>query len=336
MRFTISRNFCLLILSLFCCEAAFAENKISNTVTPEDFGCVSNDKHSASNNAKCLQKAVDFCVANGCKLTSNANCKYYIDKGIRISGFINIDFGCATLAAVDTIKVLNIHWDKTEYWTGNIKNFRIDLNNIGKVGINCDKVIKLCISDGEIIGIGANAIGLNIEKGYELLAKNLHFHGSQVNSTGIKINTSDCHFSDCIMIDCYTAVDNTGSNFYERIHAWMLPNYLKGSTYFRNRKGLVFLNQCFSDTYDKTFVVDNVCEMHISQFKLFHNKIMWENLPEAAPILFLFRNEKTASESRITLSNSHVGGLIIEHKNRQKISNIVNHQIDMRGSFVQE
>lgn len=220
----MSRNLLLLILSFFIYCKTFAEDNVPNIVTPEDFGCVSNNRLSASSNSECLQKAIDFCVLNGRKLVSSANCKYYIDKGIDISGFINIDLGCATLVAVDTIKVLNIHWDKTEYWTGSIKNFRIDLNNIGKVGINCEKVIKLSICNGEIIGIGQHAIGLNIEKGYELLANNLHFHGSQANSTGIRIKTSDCHFSDCIMIDCYTAVDNTGSNFYERIHAWMLPN----------------------------------------------------------------------------------------------------------------
>ena len=100
-------------------------------------------------------------------------------------------------------------------------------------------------------------------------------------------------------IDCYTAVDNRGSNFFERIHAWMLPRYIHGSTYFRNRGGGVFLNQCFCDTYDKAFVVDNVCEMHISQLKLIHNKIMWkEPYNKVNPIVFDFKSDEVASKSK--------------------------------------
>lgn len=123
------------------------------------------------------------------------------------------------------------------------------------------------------------------------------------------------------MIDCYTAVDNRGSNFFERIHAWMLPRYIHGSTYFRNRGGGVFLNQCFCDTYDKAFVVDNVCEMHISQLKLIHNKIMWkESYDKVNPIVFDFKSDEVASMSKISLLDSYIGGLWLGNKERQVFS----------------
>lgn len=310
------------VLIWICC---LAEGNVPVYVTPEDFGCVSNTPKLASNNANGLQKAINYCIANGCKLTSVARHSYYIDKGLRISGFIDMDLGGATIIATDSISMLTIHWDKTEYWTGMIRNFRLDLNGKAKVGIDCSKVIKLHLTDGEFLGIGNYAIGLNVKEGYELLADNLHFHGCRKNSIGIKTKTGDCHFSDCIMIDCYTAVDNQGSNFFERIHAWMLPRYIHGSTYFRNRGGCVFLSQCFCDTYDTAFDVLNICEMHISQLKLIHNKIMWKDpYDKVNPVVFEFKNDDVASKSKISLLDSHIGGIWLGNKERQVFSKRTN------------
>lgn len=294
-------------------------------VTPEDFGCVSNNKAMANENSIALQKAIDYCIANGVRLASCSGRSYYISKGLDIPKYIDIDFGGAVLIATDSINMLTIHCDKTEYWTGVLRNFRLNMNNVAKKGIDCSNVIKFHICDGEIKGIGTNAIGLSVEKGYELLVDNLHFHGNGKYSTGVKIMTSDCHFSDCVMIDCYTAVDNQGSNFYERIHAWMLSRYIDGSIYFRNRAGLVFLNQCFSDTYDKSFVVDNICEMHISQLKLIHNKIMWKQpFDKVSPVVFDFRNNQVASQSKISLTDSYIGSLVLDNVERMSFANTKN------------
>lgn len=179
---------------LFVCVFACADNKVPVFVTPEDFGCVSNDKHQAEKNSAGFQKAIDYCIVNGSRLTSVASHCYYIKQGLKISGFINIDLGGATIIATDSVPMFTVHWDKTEYWKGIIRNFRLNLNDIARIGINCDKVIKLHLTDGEFSGIGANAIGLNVKEGYELLADNLHFHGNQKYSTGIRTLTSDCHF----------------------------------------------------------------------------------------------------------------------------------------------
>lgn len=309
------------VFPTFC----FADNQVPVFVTPEDFGCINNDIKQADHNSMALQKAIDYCILHGSQLTSVASHNYYISRGLKISGYINIDFGGAEITATDPVSMLTVRWDKTEYWTGSIRNLRLNMNNIASVGINCSKVIKFHISDCEIFGIGMNSVGLNVAGGYELLVNNLHFHGSQKYSTGIRILTSDCHFSDCIMINCYTAVDNKGSNFFDRIHAWMLSQYIQGSTYFRNRSGLVFLNQCFCDTYDNAFVIDQICEIHISQLKLFHNKIMWkDDYNNISPTGFLFSEKKVANKSKIFVSDSYIGALYFENKNRQRFSNMQN------------
>lgn len=317
---------CFLRISFFffCfCNEIVANNKIPVVVTPEDFGCISHDINSDSINSVCLQKAIDYCIKEGSKLVSSAQKKYYIKKGLQVSGFINVDLGGAALIATDSISVISVLWNKTEYWTGNIRNFRIDLNGVGHIGIDCQKAIKLHLSEGEIIGIGNNSVGLNIQSGYEVLVDKIHFHGIQKFSTGIKITTSDCHFVDCIMINCYTAVDNKGSNFYDRIHAWMLSQYIYGSSFFMNRGGTVFLNQCFSDTYDRTFNIETICEMHISQLKLFHNKIMWKPpYDNVSSYLFYFSSQAIAENSDITLKDSSIGSLTLDGENKQKFSNI--------------
>lgn len=305
-------------------------------VTPESFGCISDDIKAANDNAKRMQDAINYCIKNGAKLESSANKTYYINKGLQISGFINIDMGCATIVATDSINILNIiSTNRVERWNGVIRNFRLDLNNIARCGINCFYASKLHITDGEIVGIGNKAIGVNIEKGYELLIDNIHFHGSAINSRGIKISTSDCHFSDCILINCFIAIDNQGSNFYNRIHAWMLSQYIHGSIFFNNRGGLVFLSQCFSDTYDRTFEIDAESELHLSQLRLYHNKIMWiKPYDNVAPTLFYFKNLDIAEKTKISLIDSKIGNLILNKKNRQKFSNIEKCKVDTLGTSI--
>ena len=86
------------------------------------------------------------------------------------------------------------------------------------------------------------------------------------------------------------------------------------------------MNQCFCDTYDKAFVVDNVCEMHISQLKLIHNKIMWkEPYDKVNPVVFDFKSNDVVSKSKISLLDSYIGGLWLGNKERQVFSKNANH-----------
>ena len=299
---------------------------LNDFITPETFGCVSNDRSKAINNANALQKALDYSSRTGKTILFNANARYYLGHGLIIRDFVNLDFNGSTLIATDTINVLTLLLPDTKRWNGCLSNCRIELDKIGKCGILCQQASKLRITNCEVASIGANAVGIKIDKGFEIFVDNSHFEGWDVNSTGIKIAISDCHFSDCVMIDCYTAVDNRGSNFFERIHAWMLPRYIQGRIYFRNRGGGVFLNQCFCDTYDKAFVVDNICDMHISQLKLIHNKIMWkEPYDKVNPVVFDFKDDDVANKSKISMFDSYIGGLWLGNKERQVLSKRNNH-----------
>lgn len=320
----------LFFFNLFIVITLNAQNKDYNPyyITPEDFGCISDDSQHATKNAINLQKAIDYACEKGLTLISSANKKYYINKSLTIKNFINIDFGRGTIIASDSINMIIISNGKSCKWAGSIKNIRLDLNRKAKVGFLGEKCIKLKISDGEIVNIGEKGIGISIKTGYEVFVENMHFLGDQKSSTGIKVQTSDCHFSDCVMIDCYTAIFNIGSNFYERIHAWMGERWIIGSTFFKCSGYPIFLNQCFSDTFDRTFDIIDKTELHITQFKLFQNINMWKNYKENInPTLFYFRYYTSIKDSHIKLIDSHIGKLIIDKEskeNKQKTSNFEN------------
>lgn len=330
----------IIFVLYFSITTLHAQNKNPNLyyITPEDFDCISDDSQYASQNAINLQRAIDYACEKGLTLVSSANKKYYINKSLIIKDFINIDFGRGTIIATDSINMIIIDNGKACKWAGSIKNIRLDMNRKAITGFLGEKCIKLKISDGEIVNIGEKSIGLFIKTGYEVFVENMHFLGDQKNSIGIKIQTSDCHFYDCVMIDCYTAVFNIGSNFYERIHAWMGERWIIGSTFFKCSGYPIFLNQCFSDTFDKTFDIIDKVELHITQLKLYHNINMWKNYSKNInPTLFNFRYHSSLKDSQIKLIDSYIGNLIIDKErkeNKQKISNFENINLNIIESTI--
>lgn len=304
-------------------------------ITPEDFGCVSDKLEAAHNNSIGLQRAIDYACSNGVNLVSSANKKYYLKEGVVIKAPINIHFNMGALIATDSVDVITVDDGKPKRWAGIVSGLKIDLKKIGRSGINCLNAVKLRITDCAIIGIPPNSIGIKIEKGYEVFVDNVHFEGGDFLSTGIQINTHDCHFSDCVMIDCHTAVDCRGSNFFERIHAWMGPHWLSKSICFKIRGGgPIFLHQCFSDTFDWAFDIETATELHISQHKNFHNKIMWpKDFKQIQPEFFHFGSQAIADRSRIFLDNSYIGGLILNDTEKQVFSNIKENKIIVSNSI---
>lgn len=308
-------------------------------VTPEDFGCISDNKENAHENSIRMQKSIDFAIEKGLKIVSTSGKKYYIKEGLVIKGPIDIDFNMGTLVATDTFSVIEINDGKARRWGGRIAGLKIDQNKKAKHGIYCKSAVKVHISDCAFIGIPQNGVGVHVEKGYEVFLDDVHLEGGDDKATGIKIDTHDCHFSDCAIINCHTAVDCAGSNFFERIHAWIGSGgkWIDGSTFFRIRGGeSIFLHQCFSDTFDKAFEILRNTRVFISQQKNYHNKIMWKrDAKNINPVFFHFKNMEIANQSYIVLDNSYVGGLIVEGENRQLFSNIDGHHIIINNSYIE-
>lgn len=58
-------------------------------------------------------------------------------------------------------------------------------------GIYCENAVKLRFTDGEIVGVGRDAVGFCMIKGYALFADNLHFRGYESQSMGMMMRTSE-------------------------------------------------------------------------------------------------------------------------------------------------
>lgn len=217
-------------------------------------------------------------------------------------------------------------------WNGMLNNFMLDMNNIAKSGIRCDSH-KFHISNGGIYNIGDNSIGLSIDNGYELLIDKLHFKACAKNSIGIRTRTSDCHFSNIILINCGTAIDNLGSNIYDKIHAWIAKGeYLQGSVFYKSRGGDSFLSQCCSDTYETCFEITESTLLMISQFKNYHNLNVWTiDMRTVKPEIFHFSNNSVASLSSIIMQNSIIGELKLKGLNYQKFSNLAKTPVETFG-----
>ncbi len=326
-----------IITLVFLSSELFSQNFSDCFITPEMFGCKSGKVADPSANADSLQLAVNSAIKTGRKLVSNSSKHYYIGKSLLINGPINIDFGLGKIVATDNIDIIQVEYNTQIKFFGVVSNIVLDLNGRARPGIHCINSVKIHFSDSEITNIPPESYGLLIDKGYEIVCDNLHFKGSSDFATGIKITTSDCHFSDCIMINCKTAIDNRGSNCYERIHAWIgnKGQYIDGSTFYLSRGGNSFLSQCCSDTFDKAFDITGNSILMISQQKNFHNLIMWNrNVDSIHPIVFNFLNNNIANSSKIYLSNSNIGGLTIDNKNRQIFSNIENPPIEISSSMI--
>lgn len=277
------------------------EIKTNKFITPHEFKLDSDIDDTDS-----LQKAIDYCIAN--KVTLKADkALYLISKTLKIQEFINIDFDNATIKAVSqlgaifkinvTIRPGGTHVLGTEY--GCISNITFDCNNM------CDKCVY--IEEGrkyllEKIKIyNMNGIGIDIKAGYEVLNKNIDMVGTNQNSVGIRITTSDCHFSDIILTDVKRGIINGGTNFYSRVHGWMFTkellatsnNPIDNSIFFTvNGGGTPQLNQCYSDTYFTSIYVTNYTRIFLNGLTVFYSEYVYKNdLLNYTPHLFYY--EKT-------------------------------------------
>ncbi len=222
-------------------------------ITPFEFGAAGDGK---TDDTKALQAAVDAAITKKTTLTSPMSAIYMVTAPIEIRGMLNADFNLAEIRAAARIPAV-VRYETPQYYTL-LRNLRIDGNLMADTGLCIVNARKMRI-DNLIIGRPLTT-ALKITRGYEIFVQNSHFNGAAPdditkeaaeNAAGIDIATSDCHFSDIVIIDCKTAIINRGFNFYERIHAWTYkPAIIKDSICFD------LWNTCIiSDSYADTFQI---------------------------------------------------------------------------------
>jgi len=222
-------------------------------ITPLEFGAagdgVADDTHA-------LQAAVDAATSGKIKLVSPASAVYAVTSPIKVRSALNADFELAEIKAIAPMEAV-LRYETPTYYTI-IRNLRLDGNLMADMCLDIVNARKMR-ADNLITG-RHRKIALKISQGYEIFVQNSHINGATPddingdaaeNTVGINIATSDCHFSDVVIIDCKTAIANRGFNFYERIHAWTYqPEIIKNSIFFD------LWSRCvISDSYADTFYI---------------------------------------------------------------------------------
>ncbi len=220
-------------------------------ITPLDFGAVGDGK---ADDTQPLQAAVDAAISKKIKLTSPMSAVYAIKAPIQVRSTLNADFQMAEIRAAAPMEALLRYetWDRYTL----IQNLRLDGNLMADTCL--DIVVGSKMRVDNLITGRHRKIALKIAKGNEIFVQNSHINAatpednsaeSAEDTVGIDIATSDCHFSDIVIIDCKTAIINRGLNYYSRIHAWTFkPEIIKDSVFFDLWRDCI-ISESFADTF---------------------------------------------------------------------------------------
>jgi hypothetical protein len=251
-----------------------------------------------------IQIAINFATLNNFIITSSKQKIYGISNSLTISDELDIDFNGATIKAISTVAdmiIINNSQYITNYTNGynhynRLNNINFDCNNLATNVFHFVYGAKFDLSKIKIRNL--IGIGIKIDAGYEILCSGIDIVGDGSDtSQGIVCNTSDCHFTDIIMVNCHKAIVNSGTNFYTRVHAWLTKNFYQ-SIFFSHNGGTPFLLQCYSDTYYISIKKMTGSRITINQLNVFFNTTLYTTSTcNYSPYVFYFEQASGDSTS---------------------------------------
>lgn len=263
------------------------------------------------NDTTILQNAINYCINKQITLKSRGGKTFLITSSLNFNNKIDIDFNNSTIKTNTAIDMLVFNYLSGNDYQGFLKNIVIDMNNIATKGIYIIRSVKKLISAITIKNI--SNIGYQIDDGYEIIFEKSHLYGSANTSIGLQLNDSDCHYTDLIMIDVHTGIVAGASNFFTRIHAWMLTrSFIPNSKFMRCTSGSTsFLNQCYSDTYHYSFYLENSHRIKLTEHYNYNNQNIMNSdvITACGGMIYMFYFTDPSYSAGVSITNSHIMGL---------------------------
>lgn len=270
--------------------SVYEEKEKIFSMHPENFGAVGD---GSNDDTLHLQNAIDFCIKNKIKLEFTKGKVYCISNGltINIPRNVYIDFNYAEIKAIAniqrmiTVKCDNdvVTSDSPVFDYNNLKNVRLNHNGFSGNSLYINYGNNLTIDGVLIENCKGNALqidagGVNVANGY-IICK----YG---NSVGINITTSDSHFSDLIIVNASIAINNSGTNFYTRVHGWNTGENIDDTTFFSHASGNAQLIQCQCDTYERGYVISTDRRLSLTNCTYYFNSNVYKG--NKTPIVFFY------------------------------------------------
>lgn len=272
----------------------------TTNITPEQFGAIGD---GVSDDTTALQKAIDYCVENGKQLKCQNGKTYCISSPLNLSNTSTclIDFNWATLKAIKTMEYM-FKFDGSSNTKNDVKtllkNIIIDCNKKAG-GLNLIYSYKFTFENFMIKN--CQTIAIWIQKGGAFICQNGTIVGDCTpDSRGIYNQTSDCHFSEIVIVDMKKCIFNGGTNFYNKVHGW-LTGKVANSIFFTHFAGFGSLTQCQCDTYETGYLLRTSYDLSLVACTYYNNYHLYDS--EVTPVVFKFNSGIHPYARRICCTN---------------------------------
>ena len=305
-----------------------AELIYSDSISLEQFGCYGDNVHDDTSN---FQKAVTYAESKKLLLKSRGDKTYKVTSPITVNTLI-CNLNDATITTPNHINIFYIN--STDFY-GDIEHITFDCTT-ADAGIYINNGRKKTFKN--LIFVNISTYGFYYRAGYEILLADSHFYGNnQKNTYALYLTSSDSKFENLIMIDCHTAIYNSGLNYFDFIHAWIYTTAIVEDSIFANLAGnRAYFDQCYSDTYGITFNC-NGGSFVANQLEVFLNDGIWTS-DLGQPYVAYFptsadrnsfnqisnsRLNGVRSSQHLFLSNESVSMIQLNNNNRVWVDNYV-------------
>lgn len=307
-----------------------------NEVSPELFGAVGDGIYD---DTEALQSAIDYCFKNGVQLKLRSGKTYCISKPLNLSNtaVLIIDGSWSTLKAKKTMNYM-LTYDGSANTKNDVKtvvkNITADCNGVAGF---IDLVYSFKFNLENFLVKNCKTTAINVQKGGSFVCQNGTIVGDCTpDSRAIYNATSDCHFTELVIVDMKKAIFNGGTNFYSKVHAWLTGN-VSNSIFFSHFAGFASLSQCQCDTYETGYLLRTSYDLSLNSCTYYNNYHLYDS--DIVPVIFKFNDGISPFARRICCNNCsfnspNINAVMSNVKDAQISFNGYNHFINIEGADI--